>query len=549
MLFRKDAEVVPIQQVVRVSVLLSMAVVFRGGDVAGVGCARGDETGGPAVEQDSDCPQGESPKKSNSVLRAIASALGLLESEAEEAEEAEEEDATAKAMAEARAAYEEEQRKLQERLRSDPLWQPSHEEIGVIKVNEHAQGRPIHSFCLNGDGNLLVCCGPAVVDEPGGGLSFGSVAAPEKAADEAEQPADHGKILIFTPEGEKLGEWAVEFDPQAICLAGGDAVFVGGAGRLAVLDKDGKTLLAADSPNVAELPPLPQELKEGEQPPAEETEEEKKAKQETIESLHKQLQQAQEEMQNIAEEAGKNLNPEDSAAMEAFQEKIMEPQQKLMEIHAELQRLLETPEARAMRLRVERERRLTLSGMAVGERDLFLACRSNKGFGFAVWRIDREFNNPKKIVDNLSGCCGQMDIQSHGGDLWVAHNGRHKVEKFDREGKRLYRFGRRDRTSADAFGGCCEPKNLRFAANGDLFASESGPPTCVKRFTADGKFLGIVAVAPWDSGCVRVTTDFTAEPERFFVLNTGDSTIHVFAKKAADPAAVDANASVGEEVD
>ena len=108
-----------------------------------------------------------------------------------------------------------------------------------------------------------------------------------------------------------------------------------------------------------------------------------------------------------------------------------------------------------------------------------------------------------------------MDIQASQGELWVAHNGRHKVEHYDREGKKLSSFGKKDRVNAKCFGGCCEPKNLRMAHNGELFASESGPPTCVKRFTTDGKFLGVMVVAPWQSGCVRVTTEFQSDPDRF----------------------------------
>ena len=59
-----------------------------------------------------------------------------------------------------------------------------------------------------------------------------------------------------------------------------------------------------------------------------------------------------------------------------------------------------------------------------------------------------------------------------------------------------------------------------------------GSPTCVKRFSKDGKFLGVVLIAPWNSGCVRVTTEYDAAKDRFFVLNSGERTIHVFARKA-----------------
>ncbi len=244
------------------------------------------------------------------------------------------------------------------------------------------------------------------------------------------------------------------------------------------------------------------------------------------------------EYQKLAAEAAKDLKPDDEAAMDAFQSKAREPIEKIQEMQMKLAELSTTPEQRAVQLRMQREQMLTITGMAVSERDLFFVCLSAKGYGFDVWRMDREFGSPtdrelaspKKIVEHLAGCCGQMDVQSCGGDLWVAHNARHKVEHYNRDGKKLASFGKTDRTSADGFGGCCEPKNLRFAGN-ELFACESGPPTCVKRFTKDGKFLGVALIAPWDSGCVRVTTEYDAAKDRFFVLNSGERTIHVFARK------------------
>jgi len=186
----------------------------------------------------------------------------------------------------------------------------------------------------------------------------------------------------------------------------------------------------------------------------------------------------------------------------------------------------------------------------VTDHDLFLACAATKGYGYVVWRTDHNFGCPKKIVENLAGCCGQMDIQASGGDLWVAHNSRHKVEHYSRDGKKLSSFGKTDRTNADGFGGCCEPKNLRFGPAEVVFCCESGPPTCVKRYSKAGKFLGVAVVAPWNSGCVRVTTEYEAGKDRFFVLNSDEHSIHVFAKKeTSKESAATASLKAGASVD
>jgi hypothetical protein len=176
-------------------------------------------------------------------------------------------------------------------------------------------------------------------------------------------------------------------------------------------------------------------------------------------------------------------------------------------------------------------RRVQVTGLAVSGDDIFIACPSTKDWSYCVYRIDRNFQNPKLIVEKLGGCCGQMDIQARDGKLWVAFNGRHRVQCHDRDGKLLSSFGKEDRKAADGFGGCCEPKNLRLVANGEVLAAESGPPVAVKRFTAEGKFLGVVAVPTFKMGCVRTTVDVSPDGQRYYVLNGEERAIHVFAAK------------------
>jgi sugar lactone lactonase YvrE len=50
----------------------------------------------------------------------------------------------------------------------------------------------------------------------------------------------------------------------------------------------------------------------------------------------------------------------------------------------------------------------------------------------------------------------------------------------------------------------------------------------IKRFTPEGKFLGVVAVPTFETGCVRVTVDISPDGQRFYLLDTGSDAIHVF---------------------
>jgi hypothetical protein len=174
-------------------------------------------------------------------------------------------------------------------------------------------------------------------------------------------------------------------------------------------------------------------------------------------------------------------------------------------------------------------RRQEVTGLAASGEDIFVAGPSLKDFSYVVYRYDRQLKNPKTIVEKLSGCCGQMDIQARDGKLWIAHNARHRVESHDRDGKLLVSFGKEDRKAADGFGGCCEPKNLRALPDGDVLAAESGPPVAVKRFDAAGKFKGVLAAPAFKSGCVRTTVDQSPDGKRLYLLDTGGSSIHVFA--------------------
>ena len=179
------------------------------------------------------------------------------------------------------------------------------------------------------------------------------------------------------------------------------------------------------------------------------------------------------------------------------------------------------------------KRRAEVTGLAVTDQDVFMAVPSPSDFTFRVYRFNHALEEPKLVVEKLRGCCGQMDIQSHDGNLWIPHNSRHVVESHDRDGKQLSKFGTTGRVKAGDFGGCCEPKNLRLLPNGDILAAESGPPTCIKRFSASGKFVEVIAVAKNAKGdCVRVTVEVSPDGSRYYLLDTTRDAIRIFAAKS-----------------
>jgi hypothetical protein len=176
--------------------------------------------------------------------------------------------------------------------------------------------------------------------------------------------------------------------------------------------------------------------------------------------------------------------------------------------------------------------RLAINAIAIGDQDVYVACRAEKGYGYAIWKTDLKFGNPQQIVSNLVGCCGQMDIQARGDEVWVAENARHRVVKYDREGKQLLAFGKRDREGlGECFGGCCNPMNLCFDTSGDLLVSESNG--VVKRFNKEGKYVEAIGTADVRPGCKNSAVGVTPDGQRVFYIDIQKSKVIVL-KRAED---------------
>ncbi len=286
------------------------------------------------------------------------------------------------------------------------------------------------------------------------------------------------EIRTYTTDGKLVTAWSLQAKPEAICVHRDGTIFVGGAGQLTKLDQRGNALATADLMALTELEPEQEE-------PAEEV-------------------------------AGKK-----SSILEALAKALISaaPVPKPGGTISDLQQ-------------VPRPRRNNVTGIAVSDQDLFVACPAPKGSGYAVYRMDHNFENAELIVEGLRGCCGQMDIQAHNGELWIPHNAKHRVERYDRDGNKLASFGKTDRKAADGFGGCCEPKNVRFGPDGDIYCAESGPPNTVKRFSPDGEFRGIVVLDDFDGGCVRTTVEVSRDGRDVFVLDTTNNSIHRYSDES-----------------
>jgi hypothetical protein len=149
-----------------------------------------------------------------------------------------------------------------------------------------------------------------------------------------------------------------------------------------------------------------------------------------------------------------------------------------------------------------------------------------KGYGFAAWRMDQNFENPTKVLSELRGCCGQMDVQAIGDELFVAENTKHRVGRYDRNGKRNQEFGTTAaKGNAEGFGGCCNPMNVCCGPEGEILTAES--EGIIRRFSLRGEYLGLVGRVSLTGGCKNVAVSASPDGERVYFCDLPGSRIIV----------------------
>jgi hypothetical protein len=285
---------------------------------------------------------------------------------------------------------------------------------------------------------------------------------------------------------------------------------------------------------VAELGPLPPLEPEAEEAPAEEDEEASKARDEEkrakIAALNSQMAAIRKEVTELyARVRAKEDDDQAKAQLEAEFEKAM---LEYSRISQEMRELTVDPKVLAAQRRSAALRKRAVTGIAVTEQDLFVACPSSQGSGYDVWRTDHDFQNPRKIVTRLRGCCGQMDIQAADGKLYVAENARTRVVAYDRDGNELGAWGKGDRTGVVGFGSCCNPMNIRFGPGGEVYTSEASVGR-VKRFSPDGEFLGLIGNVTIVPGCKHVPIAISADGDHVYLLDITRTHIVVLQRRRA----------------
>ncbi|MGI9430002.1 MAG: hypothetical protein ACR2NM_15175 [Bythopirellula sp.] len=131
-----------------------------------------------------------------------------------------------------------------------------------------------------------------------------------------------------------------------------------------------------------------------------------------------------------------------------------------------------------------------ITGLAVRGEVLLAADATNRTihvYRQAVWQgeVGREVNTRGFMLPN-----GMLDLalDASSATIVVAHPQKHRVERYQLDGKLVDKFGRFGMQDPGDFGGCCNPTHITVTAQGWIAVSEKAPPR-IKIYAGDGEYL------------------------------------------------------------
>ncbi|MDY3563471.1 hypothetical protein R5W23_005082 [Gemmata sp. JC673] len=375
-------------------------------------------------------------------------------------------------------------------------FETTHKVVASIDVKGE-KGLTLQTICLDGKGHVVALVAPP---KPYGPPAKGATA----------------EIHVFGAGGKPVANWKVPFHATAVNCGPDDAIYVAGDAKIAKFDAAGKQL-----GETAELPHVAAAVKDKEALKARAEAQLKKEKEQMAQAYGDARKSIAEQLKRIEDKKAEERSKTEVRQIEQFKNLIQ--QYEKIEADYKSRTVEQVIEAMTGRLRVA-------NGMSVSEKDVFVAC-GDIGYGYAVWRFTKDLTDPKQILSEIGGCCGQMDIQCHGPDVLVAENTKHQFARYDREGKKVGSFGKRgDDTDPKCFGGCCNPMNIRAVGVGDIYTAES--EGVIKRFSPSGEFLETAGVVKLTGGCKNVAVAVSADAQKIYFCDQPGSKFHILEKKA-----------------
>ena len=396
----------------------------------------------------------------------------------------------------------------------------SHKQVSTIDVCKGNKRLGLNAFCLDSSGNILAAVGQSV--------------AVYGRTKHSSMKLERG-IRVFNKDGEKIGTWPLEFTPQAIGFGPDNHVYVGGEGKIAKLDRNGKVLKVVDAPNLGNREELIEKLKKehiARQKSLKKTYERLiKTSEKNIEKTKEKVAKVDEQLEELDED---DEDAEATAKKLKRQKKTYDRQLKNYErtLTAYKRYVKNTKNTEMSEAQIEQMilRKSKISSISATNEGVFIACQATVGYGFDVWTTDHSFEKPKKLVKNLSGCCGQMDVQARADGIYVAENSRHRVVHYGFDGKKVHSFGKRDPKGKKGFGSCCNPMNVCFCKDDLILTAESGTGR-IMQFNTKGERVGLIGNGKITGGCKNVAVHATHDLSTVYMLDLTGKKICVLKPK------------------
>jgi hypothetical protein len=374
---------------------------------------------------------------------------------------------------------------------SKELSTPTHDKLAEIKIKAKHNGNALQTLCADGSGNIL-----AVVAPPRYG--------------QAPKTKVNSEIQVFDQNGKAIRQWEVPFTAQSIAVGPNGNVYVAGDAHVALFEADGKLIKDIELPHISKMSSNVEGMKK-------DAEAQLKQEKLSFEQSTKQIKDMKTKLEAKKEE--------DRTARD---KQMITQYEQILKSYAE-QGNYYTKRTVDDVVKETLTRMRYINAVAVNEKDIFIVCGETKGWGYAVWRMNHEFAEPKQVIAGLGGCCGQMDLCCEGDNVIVAENTQKKFARYNRDGKSMGKWGKAGDKDVSCFGGCCNPMNVRASGKGDIFTSES--EGYIKRFSAAGDFMGIVGKVDISGGCKNVAIAASPDEERVYFCDQPVNRIFILAKK------------------
>ena len=378
----------------------------------------------------------------------------------------------------------------------------THRQSSVISIADVKNPLKINAFCLDAQGNIVAVCG-----------------------------SGPGEVRVVNDQGEIVRSWDLDVRPEAVNVASDGSILVGGIGKLFRFDSQGNEVKSIASPHVEHLRSDNPKLREQaisyiKRRSGTFTASSLEDRVNRYEAIIEQLQKRGETGElNEAEERMLKLLPN---TLKYYKQKLEIAQKK-----EEGQKNGEDgPSEEEIKSQIESmiASKMRISAISSSKDYVFVTTRAIEGYGFDVWRTDKNFNNSEVIIKGLSGCCGQMDVQCCEQGIFVAENSRDRVVHYDVNGKEISHWGKSDRTGIDGFGSCCNPMNVCFDKKGYIYTAEASLGR-IKQFDSKGKLISYIGDVDLVPGCKNVSIAVSPVNNNIYMLDLTRNHIKVMQPK------------------